>query len=418
MYDEIESNYLSARAALNNRIRELKNIQDANFEYLENREPELNENNEIESEQSATEFANFNPIRMDHTNSNKIGQQVMQQNMWQFPSWKAIENTWGEFDGTLIQWQGFHDRFKSAIHDNEQIPRAFKFQYLQKSLKGRAATALGEWQLSDENYNEAWERLNQLYAREYQTGKELLWKFFDLPRLERANGFMIQKYSNVTHEVLRQLRGLHYPVEHYDLIFVHSIHDKLDPETSKAWELCRNSERPSIDDMLNFLDIQAKALMGVQFVEKRSAMKEKKSNSSNYERKSNLKPISNEKWSKSEEKKPTGAIKCKLCNEAQHWLYRCDKFKKLNVPDRKRIVREHELCNNCLKPFHRSKECFAKACQRCDLKHNSLLCPENPQNKVVTSVHTKGNEISKKNYKNKINERKGAVKKNEIEKEQ
>lgn len=416
MYDEIELDYLNARAALNNRIKELKNVQNENFEYLENQNQEQSESNENESEQSFT--GNQNRIKMNSANSNEHGQPFVQPNMWQYPSWRAMENTWGEFDGTLIQWQGFHDRFKSAVHDNELIPRAFKFQHLQKSLKGRAATALGEWQLSDDNYNEAWERLNQLYAREYQTGKELLWKFFDLPRLERANGFMIQKYSNVTHEVLRQLRSLHYPVEHYDLIFKHSIHDKLDPETSKAWELCRYLERPSIDEMLKFLDVQAKALMGVQFVEKRSANKEKKPNSSNYERKGNLKTFSSEKSGKNEEKKQTGPNKCKLCNEGQHWLYRCEKFKKLSVPDRKRIVRELELCINCLKPFHRSKECFAKACQRCDLKHNSLLCPENPQNKVVTSVQTKGNEISKKKRKNENNEQKGAGKKNENNKGQ
>lgn len=64
--------------------------------------------------------------------------------LWQFPGLKSIENTWGEFDGALTQWQGFHDRFKIAVHENSLIPCAFKFQYLQKSLKGRAAASMGE----------------------------------------------------------------------------------------------------------------------------------------------------------------------------------------------------------------------------------------------------------------------------------
>lgn len=58
------------------------------------------------------------------------------------------------------------------------------------------------------------------------------------------------------------MRSLKYPVEHFDVIFVHLLHDRLDPETSKAWELKRESERPKIQDMLKFLDTQAKAISG------------------------------------------------------------------------------------------------------------------------------------------------------------
>lgn len=356
MYDEVESDYLSARAALSNRIKELKNIQKESSNSDTSEQFHSN-TSEMGPEQSFMEMGRPNPMKPNHAIPNQAENPFAHPVMWQYPSWKAIEKTWGDFDGTLSQWQGFHDRFKQAVHDNELIPRAFKFQHLQNSLKGRALAALGEWQLSDDNYNEAWERLNELYAREYQTGKELLWKFFDLPKLERANGFMIQKYSNVTHEVLRQLRSLHYPVEYYDLIFVHSIHDKLDPETSKAWELCRHSERPSIDEMLKFLDVQAKALMGVQFVEKRTATQEKRQSSSNFERKNKLKSFSNERSDKSrvEHKNSNEQGKCKVCNENMHWLYKCDKFKKMSLPERKRVVREQELCNNCFKPSSKQR---------------------------------------------------------------
>lgn len=93
---------------------------------------------------------------------------------------------------------------------------------------------------------------------------------------------------------MRQLKGLRYPVEYYDLIFVHAIHNKLDPETSKAWELCRYSEQPSIHEMLKFLDTQAKAMMGVQFAETRSGHETKKRGFYKNERKPNTKSISSE----------------------------------------------------------------------------------------------------------------------------
>lgn len=128
-------------------------------------------------------------------------------------------------------------------------------QYLQSSLKGLAATEFGDWPSTDGNYLKGWEWMKKRFYYPYQTSKELLWKFFNLPKLEKATGGMIQKFSNTLNEVIRQLRALKYPVEYFDLIFVHSLHDRLDSETSKAWELSLQSETPSIDDMLSFLEL-------------------------------------------------------------------------------------------------------------------------------------------------------------------
>lgn len=78
----------------------------------------------------------------------------------------------------------------------------------------------------------------------------------------------------------------------------------------------------------------------------------------------------------------------------------------MSISERKRTVRERELCNNCLKPFHQSKDCFGKPCLRCELNHNILLCPENPQNKVVTNVQVKNSKKRKFNQKSKLTEQK------------
>lgn len=403
-YDEIEEDYLRAKAALRKKIKELN----------EELQHELNDHEEMENISIVSGELNRsdNEVRQPYNpmvHGAGAIQNVNSQLMWQNQGFKSIENTWGEFHGSLIQWQGFHDRFKAAVHDNELIPRAFKFQYLKNSLKGQAAVALGEWQLSDENYNEAWERLKELYEREYQTSRQLLWKLVDLPRLELTNGFQIQKYCNTTHEVLRQLKSMKYPVEHYDMFLVHLLHDRLDAETSKAWELQRASERPKIQDMLKFLDSQAKAISGVHFFESKGTKSLKKYNASrnsgSFERKPNLKRIGLSKPNENSGKSSENPKMCKLCAEPFHQLFRCEKFKGMNVLERKRVVRDHELCNNCLKPFHVSKDCFGKPCLRCDKKHNSLLCPENPQNQLVSSIqlnsHKQKNKKNVKQYQNK-----------------
>lgn len=130
IYQSMDQQYWKARIALVERIRELKN-QKEQVEYEE-------------QEHQTNEYENFeNGLRAPEVSS--MRQSFLQnQAMWKNPSFRAIENTWGEFDGTLTQWQGFHDRFSATIHQNEQLSGAYKFMYLKNSLKGKALQALGE----------------------------------------------------------------------------------------------------------------------------------------------------------------------------------------------------------------------------------------------------------------------------------
>lgn len=393
IYDEIETIYLETLDRLRTRISELQRANAPAAEAAQNNDTGQVNGSGGRNDQVPPQQPVQNPIQQQL-------QQQLQPIILQLNNARSIENTWGEFSGDLTQWQGFHDRFKVTVHDSD-MSNAFKFQHLKQSLKGRAASAIGEWQLTDNNYGEAWERLKQLYSRPYQTSKELLWKFQALPKLERASGGMIQKFSNTTHEVLRSLRALDYPVEHLDIMFVHGLHDRLDHDTSVAWELQRQSENPTTMELLDFLDRQAKALMGVQFVEKKGSTDNRKRFSSTRNDKTEVKRAKIEPTSASNNEKSADYRLCKVCKES-HPLHKCPKFIKMTLVERKKTVREHELCHNCLKPSHFSKDCYAKACGRCNIKHNSLLCPENPFNaKTVAAVQAKPNakKLSEKKSK-------------------
>lgn len=398
MYERTEQIYLEAAGKLNRQIRLLnEELQQEQERESDDEENENNNHEEIEDEfppGQGDRIVQDLPVNPNQQNVQPIQEQIGQgQNdpkviYLTCKSAQKIENTWGYFDGNLTHWQGFHDRFKIAVHDDKTISNAFKFIHLQDSLKGRAAAAFGEWSTSDDNYQEAWERLKQMYARKYQTSHELLSKFEHLPKLDKPSGFLLQKMSNVTHEVLRQLRALKYPVEHYDLIFVHALHNKLDDDTKKAWELHRKSETPPVSEMLEFIEWQAKALAFTHSSEKKEHKDNKKRPPSTFNKSEHQ-----EKRAKSNFTKPTNSNKsaeqraCVLCKE-NHGLYRCEKFLKMNLQTRRKTVKDHELCHNCLRPSHYSKDCMASACNRCNVKHNSRLCPENPLNRSVNVVQT------------------------------
>lgn len=417
MQDEIEQAYLHSAGKLKRQMRIITQppVQELNSDEETENEPVNNENYEHHDEPGQNN--QIGAGNQQEQDENALEQQNPVQNVQaQAPiapqviyltckGARKIENTWGYFDGNLTHWQGFHDRFKIAVHDDNTISNSYKFLHLQESLKGKAATAFGEWSTSDDNYEEAWNRLNQMYARKYQTSHELLAKFEHLPKLEKPSGFLLQKMSNITHEVMRQLKALKYPVEHFDLIFVHALQNKLDDETKKAWELYRKSETPSVNEMLTFIEWQAKALAFTHSHEK----KEQKDNKNNRKRDSFSKPEYNAKRANNDSAKPSTSGKnfeqkpCVLCKE-KHRLHRCAKFLKMNLQARRKIVKENELCNNCLRPSHYSKDCFADACKRCNVKHNSLLCAENPDNRAINAVRTTTSRAKFKKENNKRNE--------------
>lgn len=175
---------------------------------------------------------------------------------------------------------------------------------------------------------------------------------------------------------------------------MHTLHDKLDASTSKEWELYLNSETPKLSTLLKFIDWQAKALSIVQFSENRESRDNRKRIAPKSEHKHEKRMKYEHEQSSSSTKKSEQKT-CVVCNE-NHAVHRCSKFLKSNLMARRKIVREHSLCNNCLRASHYVKDCMARACLRCNVKHNSLLCPENPNLQGTANVVQKVPSVKRK----------------------
>ncbi len=64
---------------------------------------------------------------------------------------------------------------------------------------------------------------------------------------------------------------------------------------------------------------------------------------------------------------------CPLCAD-NHYAWFCSQFEQLSITQRKEHARQHNLCNNCLKPGHLAVECRSTyKCKTCQGSHNSLL---------------------------------------------
>lgn len=74
--------------------------------------------------------------------------------------------------------------------------------------------------------------------------------------------------------------------------------------------------------------------------------------------------------------KKNGCYKCGLA----HGLCQCPTFKSMSLPAKTKFVHQKKLCLNCFSIEHMVATCPDDACRKCNIKHNSLLCPKNPTN--------------------------------------
>lgn len=404
LFGRIEENYFEIRRRLQERLAQINQTNqhpiedddneseqgqfDNNDSHSENNRaisPSPNDNNTslIGSLQSSNYPSQHMQPQVEMT---QFGQLVQQMCMSMA---NKKENTWGKFDGDLSKWQGFHDAFKAAVHDDDLIAPAFKLQFLKSSLEGRAAREFGEWPGGNDNYQLAWQWLIEQNKQDYATSKTILFRLLSFTRIERASSSAIQKLCTITQNVIRQLEAMKFPVKHYNMIIVHIVHDKLDPETSKDWELNRKSENPTVDEITDFLRLRARALFNSQCNDKKDCKEQRKRPSYDKElNHQNKRAKSSYQSSANDKEKKTDSGQCKFCTE-KHWLNQCKQFRKLKLNERKSTVRELKVCFNCFSSSHQVKDCTWRACSHCQKMHHVLLCDQNPYNKSVNAVQTK-----------------------------
>ena len=82
-----------------------------------------------------------------------------------------------------------------------------------------------------------------------------------------------------------------------------------------------------------------------------------------------------------------GTVKKNICPcKANHWLSRCDEFRKMSLEKRRAFVKENKLCLNCLTTGHYVRSCpkqsFCKI-QGCAGKHSTFLHPKSTPNTEI-----------------------------------
>lgn len=363
-YRRIEERYLNAQTAIAERIETVIANANANANVNANANANANGNGAAAAQQAAIVVNNLD--------------------------YRKIKNIWGTFGGRYSEWRPFRDRYSASIHNVDSIPGAMKFQYLRDSLTGPALETLGTWPETDANYQLAWQTVNNRYDKPYLAMKELWARLAEVPVISKQSASSLYHLCDVYNDVVRQFQALGEHTENWASMIVNDITNKLDVKTREAWELQRQNDNPTIQDITSYLERYANAIV---IVAENTTNKREHPEKREYVEKGKEKNMKRFKSSNERTEKP-GTIqkkKCVLCGEA-HWLFFCKKYLAKSVNERWKFVFSKKLCLNCLSDQHMAKDCVQKACRNCDKRHNSTLCRVNVKN--VNAIGIKKEKFS------------------------
>ena len=271
---------------------------------------------------------------------------------------KVPRVTLPKFEGDYYKWISFRDLFTAIVIKNKCLTDAERMQMLKTNLSGEAENLIRDLTIADINFDCAWRRLIDRYDNNRVVVQKYLQNLINqAPGKHDAKS--VKKLLDITDQTLLALGNMGRPVKTWDDWIVIILTQKLSEECRKDWErsVGDSQELPTWDQLKKFLENQYRMLERLDGGKKRVENK----------------PGDTTKKVVSSYQSTVSENKCAVCNEKHH-LFKCDKWKKLNVKERWEVAKKKRLCFSCLKSHPAKQKCDKqKPCKKCEKQHSTWL---------------------------------------------
>ena len=327
------------------------------------------------------------------------------------------------FSGDRLKWPTFWQSFETSIH-NQPIPAVQKMTYLFSSIKDNALSCVEGYAITGENYPVVIDILKTRYGDSKALSELLESELINLPKANESTSEAIER-------ICRQLKQM--GISENSPLIATAIKSKLPysiltdlvkmekgkrKSSSSAYDIRRDlqeliavreevhrcyksirhekpeSSKPSYNPRDNRNKFQSRPNQSRNFVTRAFPVTKPNPRNQTHKRVQS-KPHPNRN-------RPNQTKGCLFCN-ADHSSYKC--LRAPNRESRTKRLAELQRCFKCLKPGHKTPECYSKrGCAQCQGNHHALICPksENPTQKLTPlqdirakdssnpqSVHTK-----------------------------
>ena len=267
------------------------------------------------------------------------------------------------FAGKSKDWPSFQGLFRSLVLRESTLTNAEHLHYLRSALTGDAALLLRNLPESEENFEAAWELLQERYANQRLLVKAQMNTIFGLPTIARESGPELKRLLYSVCDSVKALAAMKRPFDASGDWLIHLIVERIDPQSRREWEtlIGKTKTPPTFTELQSFLEGRVNTL---------EALEEQRTGQENR----SAKPASNQKTAKVHQvsQAKRSPEPCSLC-KANHFILYCRLYQSKTTAERRAALQAASLCYNCLGK-HQVKDCNSeRRCQKCNGKHHTTI---------------------------------------------
>ncbi|XP_065089200.1 uncharacterized protein LOC135710529 [Ochlerotatus camptorhynchus] len=287
-------------------------------ENMEDQDNKLDEFDELHTEALVKLNQLFDLLRADPQPNNGVPQVIVTQ--------QPLKTPIPTFDGKYEGWPKFKALFNDLIRKCGDSD-ATKLQYLDKALIGEASGILNARIINDNNYQQAWELLEERFENPRVIIDTHISGLLSMKPITKQS---FKELRNLIDTCNRHVEGLRFMEQEVvgtaGLIVVKLLTMCLDGETRKQWELTmEHGELPDLEESMKFLRSYCQVLERCE-VDKASSAK------------AAVKPPMMGKTSSSQRTSNPATSSspenvCEIC-AGQHCNYKCPSFLSMSVDQR------------------------------------------------------------------------------------
>ncbi|XP_062703608.1 uncharacterized protein LOC134286060 [Aedes albopictus] len=271
------------------------------------------------------------------------------------------------FDGRYEAWPRFKAMFQDLMQRSSDSD-AVKLYHLENSLKGDATGVIDLETLQDNDYQRAWDILEERFGNKRLILESHILGLLNLKQMARRSSKELRRLVDECTRHVEKLIKLGQPLAGMsELLVVTVLTGALDDQTRELWEASIDqTELPSYEQTIEFLKQRCIIL---------ERCEDSATPVSTSTKISNQKPPASKfvPSMTSNTVVVSSTYVCDFC-AGQHQNFKCPVFQKLSVNQRHARVKQLSLCFNCLRKGHRCLLCSnSKSCMKCSKRHNTLL---------------------------------------------
>ena len=276
-----------------------------------------------------------------------------------------------DFSGDPLEWPEWSQLFQATVHA-ANIDDSVKMNHLKTMVTGKAKEAIAGLEYTAEMYNVAWNVLVRNFGKP-QIVVNAQWKrIYSFPPMKPYDGAALIKFARIVSSCVNVLTQFNYVGDLNSEGVLGSATRKLTLDMKTKWltyvkqmNLCQPGLAVFSEWLNDIADVQDELLLSSNPNADRAK--------SNYKEKAKGSTFATSTTNTASDNSKNQR-ECAL-KDGKHPIWKCEKFRKMNVEERGQKAKELKLCFKCLSDAHQMRNCSGRLCDvnGCGKPHHRLL---------------------------------------------